>query len=475
MIDKTEVLDFAKALSLTAEIVEKDYVLGWLLAGINGNTVLEDKWVFKGGTCLKKCYFETYRFSEDLDFTITDEKHIDKDFLLKQFSSIADWIYDNSGIQIVKDQFTFDVHPDPTKKYVEGRVRYIGPLGERRGGHARIILDLTSKELLALPSERKKVFHPYSDQPHNGIHARSYSFEEVFAEKVRALKERARPRDLYDVVHLYRRDAQVDKSLLVDTLKRKCEFKSVDLPNADAIRNHPRHSELLAQWSSMLKHQLSALPPIESFLDELDGFFDWLYEDESSIAKEDISSDQENISSQARTPSSAKDTDQNWSVPDRLLWPSEEATRLEKIRFAAANQLCLEIIYTKKNGETNKYSIEPYAVTRSIAGELYLDAMKTENGENRRFTLSMIREINITEKPFKPRFPIEVFGGQLRIRQNQSRRTSSSIGPKYVYRCTTCRRLFYKKSMDGSLRDHKNKRGQPCYGRYGHYVRTKWR
>lgn len=26
--------------------------------------------MFKGGTCLKKCYIETYRFSEDLDFTV---------------------------------------------------------------------------------------------------------------------------------------------------------------------------------------------------------------------------------------------------------------------------------------------------------------------------------------------------------------------------------------------------------------------
>ena len=32
---------------------------------------LRESWLFKGGTCLKKC-FETYRFSEDLDFTLTD-------------------------------------------------------------------------------------------------------------------------------------------------------------------------------------------------------------------------------------------------------------------------------------------------------------------------------------------------------------------------------------------------------------------
>jgi predicted nucleotidyltransferase component of viral defense system len=28
--------------------------------------------IFKGGTCLRKCYFPNYRFSEDLDFTSTD-------------------------------------------------------------------------------------------------------------------------------------------------------------------------------------------------------------------------------------------------------------------------------------------------------------------------------------------------------------------------------------------------------------------
>ena len=29
--------------------------------------------VFKGGTCLKKCYFEAHRFSEHLDFTVREQ------------------------------------------------------------------------------------------------------------------------------------------------------------------------------------------------------------------------------------------------------------------------------------------------------------------------------------------------------------------------------------------------------------------
>lgn len=80
MIDKREILDMATQMSLTPHVVEKDYVLGWMLAGINSHPIIRDAWVFKGGTCLKKCYFETYRFSEDLDFTLTDPAHIDEAF-----------------------------------------------------------------------------------------------------------------------------------------------------------------------------------------------------------------------------------------------------------------------------------------------------------------------------------------------------------------------------------------------------------
>ena len=74
MIDRREILEAASSFSLLPSVVEKDYVLGWILAGINAHEELSESWVFKGGTCLKKCYFETYRFSEDLDFTLRDEE-----------------------------------------------------------------------------------------------------------------------------------------------------------------------------------------------------------------------------------------------------------------------------------------------------------------------------------------------------------------------------------------------------------------
>jgi predicted nucleotidyltransferase component of viral defense system len=100
LIEKQEISELARELSLGLHVVEKDYVLGWLLAGIAANTELSENWVFKGGTCLKKCYFETYRFSEDLDFTVTEEAQLDEDYLLQAFRQMAEWVYEQSGIEI---------------------------------------------------------------------------------------------------------------------------------------------------------------------------------------------------------------------------------------------------------------------------------------------------------------------------------------------------------------------------------------
>jgi predicted nucleotidyltransferase component of viral defense system len=49
MIDRREILEAASAFSLLPNIVEKDYVLGWMLAGIDAHDELRESWVFKGG------------------------------------------------------------------------------------------------------------------------------------------------------------------------------------------------------------------------------------------------------------------------------------------------------------------------------------------------------------------------------------------------------------------------------------------
>lgn len=129
MIDKSEIIEFSREFGLRANVIEKDYVLGWVLAGIFNHSEIGANWVFKGGTCLKKCYFETYRFSEDLDFTLTDPNHLNQDFLIKSFEDISEWVYDATGIEIPKDLVRFDVYKNKRGGMsAQGRIGYRGPL-----------------------------------------------------------------------------------------------------------------------------------------------------------------------------------------------------------------------------------------------------------------------------------------------------------------------------------------------------------
>ncbi len=47
MIDRQEVMDFAREFGLSVQVIEKDYALGWLLAGIAAHPEIGRSWVFK--------------------------------------------------------------------------------------------------------------------------------------------------------------------------------------------------------------------------------------------------------------------------------------------------------------------------------------------------------------------------------------------------------------------------------------------
>ena len=55
-----------------AGVIDKDYALEWLLHGIyHKDSRIRDLMILKGGTSIRKIFFpQTWRFSEDLDFTI---------------------------------------------------------------------------------------------------------------------------------------------------------------------------------------------------------------------------------------------------------------------------------------------------------------------------------------------------------------------------------------------------------------------
>jgi predicted nucleotidyltransferase component of viral defense system len=483
MIGKEEILGFAREVGLDPNVVEKDYVLGWMLAGISSHLGTQNKWLFKGGTCLKKCYFETYRFSEDLDFTLLDNSHLDEEFLRQLFSEIIEWVYDRSGIEMPENERVFEVYVNPrAKKSALGRVGYRGPM-QRQASLPRIRFDLTDDERVVLKGERRRVHHPYSDEPEDGIEVLAYCFEELFAEKLRALAERQRPRDLYDVVHLFRRAVDINRMSIRATLAAKCEFKGIPIPTVETLLSSPQHAELRADWEQMLAHQLAGLPPFDSFWNELPSVFAWLEREEIMPRRPAIGT-------------LRADIDNAWHVPTMThSWRADGITApLEIVRFAAVNRLCVDLDYRDEQGRVSSRMIEPYSLRRTKAGDILLYAVRSDDGKDRSYRVDRILGARATSRAFTPRYEVELsHAAPIRMPDNfqsaqppsfsgSSRRTSTRAQsdvrkfaqPRYVFQCVSCGKKFEHSQYDSTLREHKTKSGYTCPSRIGSYITTKY-
>ena len=393
MIGRDEITRVAGDLTLRPEVVEKDYVLGWMLAGIFHDEVLSPAWVFKGGTCLKKCFFETYRFSEDLDFTITDKTHLDRDFLIERFKQVGLWVYDKTGIELPTDLLRFDVwDTERGSRAGNGRISYRGPLA-RGGDPPRIRVDLTADEVLVRAPVMRPVGHPYTDAPAEGIEARCYAFDEVFGEKIRALAERSRPRDLYDVVNLFRNGEFTAAAQAVrEVVQRKCDFKKIAFPTLASL--DPFREELAGEWKNMLGHQLPTLPPIQSFLDALPAFFEWLAGQQRPTI--------------TTVHPLALNTELVRGPSTTIGFGQANAPAIETIRFAAANRLCVDLEYRDENGRRGSRIIEPYSLRRTKARDILLMAVRADSGEARSYRLDRIIGARTTQRAFTPRYPVEL-------------------------------------------------------------------
>jgi len=112
--------------------------------------------VFKGGTVLKKVYFEDYRFSEDLDFTLLDDT-LSNEAIFSDFEEVFNFIAEEANIAL---QFGEDAEHESGS--INFYIIYTGPLGGNVGSK-QVKIDITRKEILEFEPLEKPVFINYSD------------------------------------------------------------------------------------------------------------------------------------------------------------------------------------------------------------------------------------------------------------------------------------------------------------------------
>lgn len=235
-------------------VLERDYCLAWFLAAL-AESDLKPVLGFKGGTALKRCYFEDYRFSEDLDFTLTEPITFVE--LVKRLESVYAAVYDASGIVFKFDREDRQTHENSYTFYL----KYEGPLPT--GNDVKV--DVTVCESLAFPLIERPVLRGYEEFTDIPVdrHIRVYALEEIATEKTLALADRARnePRDLFDLWHLTSSEG-LDLGPLAGAMRQKLEFRGKPCEGiSDSIRN--KEARLRALWSKRLAYQMTILPEFD--------------------------------------------------------------------------------------------------------------------------------------------------------------------------------------------------------------------
>ncbi|HUX79798.1 MAG TPA: nucleotidyl transferase AbiEii/AbiGii toxin family protein [Alphaproteobacteria bacterium] len=277
MIKKTELLRVQKTTGLPLSTIEKDYVLSLLIWSITQNQNLKNDWVFKGGTCLKKCYFGDYRFSEDLDYTVIPDASVEVGYIKEQLLICFDNIFDQFAVRIERENLVISPFLDKAGLFIQIKIPYQGPLMPS-GSLPKIKLDISKEEILILDPIKLPLIHGYSDELMCSTNVTCYSLYEIFAEKLRALVQRTRPRDLYDVVHLqdlFQRQG-LDMDILHKVSKEKFSHKGLNYPeNIHDILPHV-FEETKADWDIMLSHQVKDLVKIDVYMERFNQMVQWI-------------------------------------------------------------------------------------------------------------------------------------------------------------------------------------------------------
>lgn len=234
-------------------VLELDYCLAWFLIGLSRSS-LREVLIFKGGTALKRCYFDDYRFSEDLDFTLA------RDMEFEDIQSGLEEVYK----QVRKESgIIFSFHAEDRNRHHNSHTFYLGYEGPLPATSRKTVkVDITIKEKLVFPVGKRGVlrgYEEYADIPEGSL-IKAYSLDEICVEKFLALTDKARnePRDLFDFWYLVANN-HVDLSMLWPEVKAKLDFRNRTDKDLSGFYDS-KEARFRKLWDKRLGLQMTDLP-----------------------------------------------------------------------------------------------------------------------------------------------------------------------------------------------------------------------
>jgi len=184
------------------EFVEQDFILSKILVDLYANDIISNALLFRGGTALHKLFLpKAYRYSEDLDFVQRRNEGIGP--VLEEIQKII--------VRTIPGKAKWMMH--------QGRVALIYRYEAENPPHPKmkIKIEINTREHFCLAKIQEKPFECRSSWFSGKSIIQTYTLEELLATKLRALYQRRKGRDLFDL--WITRELSVDAHAIVSMFK----------------------------------------------------------------------------------------------------------------------------------------------------------------------------------------------------------------------------------------------------------------
>jgi len=246
---KEEIRRISVKTQFSLRLLEKDYHLTRILHKISEKRIKD--LVFKGGTCLNKCYLGFYRLSEDLDFVynqdVKNQSKIQIKKILDDLRRILFEILKELGLETNKELGKgwkmLTSKEGPKIVGLEVITKYNSLLD---GSLQTIKLEISFRKKLIKPTIMKTIHHEFINSLGQPILEEDVEIEvidliENFAEKFRALitRKNVAIRDIYDIYFILKNNILKITSEIIDLIIIKInEIKKDDFTKEDFTKNN---------------------------------------------------------------------------------------------------------------------------------------------------------------------------------------------------------------------------------------------
>ncbi|MBS0647332.1 MAG: nucleotidyl transferase AbiEii/AbiGii toxin family protein [Verrucomicrobia bacterium] len=214
MIPQSDIIEWSNTVAWrTNEHIEQDLVICRALLQIFNDDYLAGHLAFRGGTALHKLYLQPQpRYSEDIDLVqmkansigeVLDRLRIVLDFIGKAKVEVGD------TMATMKFRFESEIAP-------------VVPL--------RLKIEINCREHFAQLDWEKKDFSVQSNWFEGSCSLTTYKLEELLGTKIRALYQRRKGRDLYDLFQAFTK-SKLNVEAILDCYRKYMKFSVENIPS----------------------------------------------------------------------------------------------------------------------------------------------------------------------------------------------------------------------------------------------------